>query len=345
MLSLIAEIKIAGAAFNQVGSVKITTSVDEYMDRATLVIPNAYRKNVKKGDEVSIRLGYDRYGLNQEFFGEVTEIAQQSPFEIRCADPFYNLSTTNLNKQYHGKSLDAILRDILRGTGVTLLVSALAKKTILKSFTTVNVGPKGPYGLTIRATIKKLANEHGFYAFFSERRLRFLHHSEAVLPWESYPLYEEGKNIIENNLLYGEPKAIKRVKVVSDAGVGSYVHAYYPFSAEKKPGVEKFYYVDGLSDGPACASRAKELYDQLTASGFYGELKTFGYPYVRAGQFCGIKMKSKSLPVIQSIRKTDVTFDRSGFRRVIIPLNTPQKVIDENQLTNKVVANNYLGSR
>lgn len=345
MLSLIAEVKLAGAVYNRVASVKITTSLDEFMDTATLIVPQADRKKYKKGDEVEISLGYDRYGLNGEFFGTITEISQQPPFEIRCADKFYELRQKNAKQSYSHKTIKYIIDDVLKGSGVTAIFSDKAKSQKIATFLVYGEGAnKNTYYLTSRAIVQKLANDHGYCAYFFGKKLHFLHRTEMVMPGAEYPLYEEGVNIIQNTLLYGEPDAIKQIKVVSEHRVGSYVYGVYPFSyqVKNKPGEQRSYYVDGLGDGPACTGRAKELYEQLTSSGYYGDFKTFGWPYVRAGQFCGIKLKQNPQPVIQAIRKTEVTFDRGGFRRLIIPMTVPKEVVDKNQLMRKVAALNYL---
>lgn len=345
MLSLIAKVKLAGAVYERVASVKIVTSLDEFMDTATLIVPQADRKKYKKGDEVEIQLGYDRYGLNGEFFGTITEISQQPPFEIKCADQFYQLRQGNVHNTYSNQTIDFILRDSLKGSGVTAIISEKAKAQKLASFITWGKNNNNEtFNLTRRAVVQKLANDYGYCAYFYGKRLHFLHRTEMVMPGATYPLYEEGKSIISNTLLYGEPDAIKQIKVVSEHRVGSYVYGVYPYSYQirNRTGEQRAYYVDGLGDGPACTSRAEELYKQLTATGFYGELRTFGHPYVRAGMFCGIKLNSVPQPTIQAIRKTEVTFDRGGFRRLIIPMSVPRDVIDKNELMRRVAAVNYL---
>ncbi len=344
MYSLIAKITIAGNPYREVGSVKIKTSIDDHMDTATLIMPQIYRKDIKKNDEVIIELGYEEYGLNAEFYGKVTEVSPQSPNEIHCADLFYDLRQKYVTGQirYSQKTIYEILRHILRGTvAEDAIISRVAKLRRI-DFTACHFTSLGkPFNMTIRAAVQKLANDHGFLAYFSRKKLYFIHHSEAVIAGDAYPEYAEGVNIIESNLQFGAGNVVKKVTVCSEHKVGSYVQASHyllkGLAYKNAPGEERVYYVDGLGDGNACYSRAKELFIQLNSGGYNGNFKTFGHPYVRAGQYCSIKMKDEK-PTVQTIRQTEVTFDTSGFRRDIIPVPVPQAIVDINQIINQVTA-------
>lgn len=345
MLNLTANIKIGGRVFTSVASVKITTSIEDYLDTATLILPKFERGAIKEEDEVEIVLGYEGVCSNYEFFGKVSEISPAPPYEVRCLDPFRDLRRTSLRRGFANTTFSNILKDILSGTDYSLgEVSAVAGSRRINFSNIIRDSYTKPYNMTKRNAIKKLASEHGFFAYFKNRRLYFLHRSsEAVLSGDAFPLFEERVNIIENSLLYHEGDTIKKVTVYSDSPGGIRLEGSYINPKIKNSTIEKKLDVSGFNSDGDCIRRAKEISDQLNAPGYTGDLKTFGHPFVRAGQFCGIKMAEEVAPVIQIVKKTDVTFDQGGYRRVVTPMTTPKDVFDLNKAAKQLKQFNYWG--
>lgn len=345
MLNLTAKITIGGRIFTSVASAKITTSLDDYLDTATLILPKFERGAIKEDDEVEITLGYEDVCNNYEFFGRVAEISPAPPYEIRCLDPFRDLRRTSLRRGFIRTPIVNILKEILSGTGYSLgEVSPVAGSQKINFSNIVRDSYSKPYNITKRKAIQNLATDYGFFAYFKNRRLYFLHRSsEAVLAGDAFPLFEERVNIIENSLLYHEGNTIKKVTVYSDSPGGIRLESSYIDPKIKTSTIEKKIDVSGFSNEADCFRRAKELSLQLNAPGYTGDLKTFGHPFVRAGQFCGIKMAEQKFPVIQIVRKTEVTFDQGGYRRIVTPMTTPNDVFDINKIAKQLKEFNYWG--
>lgn len=344
MLNLTANIKIGGRVFTSVASVKITTSIEDFMDTATLVLPQVERGEVKEGDEVSVELGYEGVCRNYEFFGKVNDISPASPYEIRCLDPFNDLRRQKMLRIFYKEPIRKILTQLLKDSGYSLgEVSAIAgaRRVNLNSTTWTM---KGTHPMSKRKAIRNLALDNGFFCYFKDRRLFFLDRNvDAILPGDAYPLYQQGINIIENSLLYNEGNTIKKVTVYSDSPGGIPLSSTYISPKVKDSSIEKSFDVSGLNSDGDCYVRAKEISDRLNSPGYTGDLKTFGHPFVRSGQFCGIQMKGQEYPVIQAVKKTEVTFDNGGYRRTVTPSSTPADVFNINKIFRQLKTFDYFG--
>ncbi len=327
MLNLTANIKIGGRVFTSVASVKITTSIEDFMDTATLVLPQVERGQVKEGDEVSIELGYEDVCVNYEFFGKVNEISPASPYEIRCLDPFNDLRRQYLTHNFNRQKIIKILNHLLRNTGYSADIGLISEGRTAKLYAAVKDSWGKTLPMSIRKAIKNLAQENGFYCFFVNRRLRFLDRNIDIIMPGAIPLFREGNAILEHSLLFSEGNEILDVTVYSDSPGGIPLNGTYRHPKVKNSKIKKTFDVSGFGSDGDCKKRAKEISEQLNAPGYRGDFKTFGHPFVRAGQFCGIKMKGQEKPTIQAVRKTEVTFDTAGYRRVITPFATEKDVI------------------
>lgn len=326
MLNLTAKVTIGGRLFTSVASIKITTSIEDFMDSATLVLPQIERGQVKEGDEVSVELGYENLCMNFEFFGKVNEISPASPYEIRCLDPFNDLRKKYLLRSFFRQKVSKIVPELLRGTGYSADVSLIGGNRILNLYAVTNDGYKN-LPMTVRKAFQRLAIDHGFICFFEGRRLKVLDRKIEAVSSE-IPLYQEGESIIENSLLYNQGNTIKKVTVFSESKGGIPLRGAWVSQKVKDSVLEKTFDISGFSSDGDCIRRAKEISDQLNAPGYTGDFKTFGYPYVRAGQFCAVQMKKEQVPTIQAVMKTEVTFDSGGYRRIITPSSISNDVME-----------------
>ncbi|MBN8220683.1 MAG: hypothetical protein J0L53_07145 [Spirochaetes bacterium] len=333
MLNLTAKIKIGGGLFNRVGSVKITTSVDDFMDTATLVLPRGYAELVKEGAEVEIILGYVDKAENYEFFGHVAEVCPSPPYEIRCYCPFNYLRKFKVERWFRPQPAYKIVEHLLKGTGYSPhrgILEEIAKKKD-KLYAIAWDGYKN-VSVTVRKAIAKLAMENGYFAYFVGRKLHFRDRLTAA-GLSRMPLFTEGLDIIDHSLLYHQGNTVRKVTVISDtAKQGRPTKGVFIDRKVKDSTLEKEFVVSGLDDDNSCASRAKEISEQLNAPGYTGDFKTFGAPFVRAGQLCAIKMRGEKSATIQAVRKTEVTFDGGGYRRIITPLATTKDVYSASAL-------------
>ena len=100
MFKLTAKIEIKGTGkkweFDKVAEVEITRDTDTLTDTCVLKLPkkvrwqNEERIPIKRGDEVTVWLGYDDE-LELAFRGFVTTIGLKTPIEIHCEDYMFQL--------------------------------------------------------------------------------------------------------------------------------------------------------------------------------------------------------------------------------------------------------------
>lgn len=124
-------VTIGNVQFDRVHSIVIHESVKKLANTATLEIPRAFsaavvankttsleKKNItdfiKKGDNVSIQLGYDG-DLQEEFKGYVTRIGADAPLKIECEDEMYQLRQTTFTEVIENTSLLKLLKVIAPG--------------------------------------------------------------------------------------------------------------------------------------------------------------------------------------------------------------------------------------
>lgn len=335
MLNLTAKVTINGRIFTAVSSIKVTTSVEDFMDTATLVMPQYERGTFKEGDEVNILLGYEDLDLQSEFFGNINEISPASPYEIRCLDPFNELRKKYLLRSFYHQKVSKIAQELLRGTGYSLDSSLdpsvlIGLNRIITLYAVTNDGYKN-LPMTVRKAFQRLAIDNGYICYFEGRRLKLLDR-KIESATSQIPLFVQGESIIENSLLYNQGNTVKKVTVFSESKGGIPLRGSWVNNKVKDSSIEKNFDVSGFSSDGDCIRRAKEISDQLNAPGYTGDFKTFGYPFVRAGQFCAIKMKNQEAPTIQAVKKTEMTFDSGGFRRIITPSSIANDVMPSNPL-------------
>ena len=128
MLRLVSKIEIGNYAFDYVQSVNISSSFDQFTDTAKIVIPSTFRdvnKNIvnnngvfKKGDKVTIKLGYYPY-LTTVFFGYVNKIVPNSPMIIECEDASWKLKQINIpNFSQKNCTLRQLITHLVGNSGI-----------------------------------------------------------------------------------------------------------------------------------------------------------------------------------------------------------------------------------
>ena len=121
MFKLTAKIEIKGTGkkweFDKVAEVEITRDTDTLTDTCVLKLPkkvrwqNEERIPIKRGDEVTVWLGYDDE-LELAFRGFVTTIGLKTPIEIHCEDYMFQLKQKEAKKlSYKSATVEQILRD------------------------------------------------------------------------------------------------------------------------------------------------------------------------------------------------------------------------------------------
>lgn len=124
-----------------------------------------------RGDRLTLEVGY-RYFDNQNnekirmatvFTGFITRVYSRMPVVLECMDNMYLLQQTPaVNKTYPATtSLEAILKDMLQGTGFTVNVT-----------TDTNMGEFMVENETVSEVLARLRKDYHFYPYFRGNELR-----------------------------------------------------------------------------------------------------------------------------------------------------------------------------
>jgi|GEM_PF-2121447 hypothetical protein len=299
MLSLTNKLLIDGAEM-KLASANIITFLDPGYSEATIVVPGISPDKFNEGQEVELYLGYERYGLKNEFSGKIESVSPKKPAELRCCDYFYELRRKRINRTFKNTTIEKILQQVAPGFELVIDDEAKSKKVS----TTV-------YARTSRWVIMKLAAEYGFLAFFREKKLYFVK-QEYLESLTDEAIYEEGVNIFEDSLFYHTAQKVGKVTVYSETKNGYLIRASYGSGQD-----EKIYTIAGLNNGEGCWERAKEIYNELNYEGFKGEFKTFGYPFVMPGMYATLYSKISGKEGVYRCDKVVTDFGSSGFKRTV----------------------------
>lgn len=332
--NLIRECKIAGVDYSK-HFVDAHIVSDRSATGDTAQINLAKTKNIssdmfKTGDEISLRVGYSRYGLADEFAGVIVEAGPQTnTIELQCEDFFYEVRQRTLSRQFKNMSLDRIVAE------------ASGKEVIKQADHTYPVVTVGAWAkITARAFIAQLTQKHGYIAAFEGKKIRLT--KKNYCPYETYPGYFAGINIIENNLMYHQSENIQCVHVVSENEHGYLVKSFFGKNG-KNP--SRTFHLDGVSASDA-RNRAKELFEELNFDGLKGHFTTIGFPYLKHSMVISIfpdgfggKKYDQIVDKVETIISSSDGFSRTIFPAKIIPepaARPAAKKIDKNPKTAKV---------
>lgn len=121
MLNMIHYILVGSYRLGLIDKVTINESVTLLADTATITLPGMeggkaldVEKKLKRGDAVSISVGYLEAGVPQEFKGYVQNISiNGGNITLECEDELFNFRKALPNKEYKNIKLDKLLKEIL----------------------------------------------------------------------------------------------------------------------------------------------------------------------------------------------------------------------------------------
>lgn len=272
MFTLCSEITIGGKILVGVNDVRIKRSVHSLASTAIIKIPVTAvlsiagqppaevetAKEIKTGDEVLIRLGYnDTY--NTEFKGYVKKLNLKTPLEIECEDAFYQTRSKSLTLS--GKTT---LADILKKTGLPV---AHSTDLTIESFQ----APNRPVSW-ILAELKK---KFGLAIFFDlDGRLYACEPDKVTADTVKYILRE---NVIkDDDLKYQKAEDVNlRIKAVCVYRDGTKVEA----TTGADGGTEKTLYFYNVKDQNELSALAKAELKRHSYDGYSGKIQTFLFPF------------------------------------------------------------------
>lgn len=266
MFVMIQQLKIGDFTFDYLESVSLTTSRNDPMDVLTVKLPK-YKSikvdDIKVNDKVTWKAGYTKYGMIDEFTGQVAEVNQKLPLEIRCFDFMYLCQLKTVNRNFQNEPIDGFLQNVLPPGMKVKLQGAISGTQISMACN----------GKSARNCLWQL-RRYGIDAFFRGEDLYVQSPAKIEVPSdEDIKKFKIGFNIIENNV---NNKDGKLVKVVA--------RSYDPKSGETKEesygeGEEKVFNVDGVPSGDL-KNRAAQIYYEKFGKSLIGDFTTFGFPSV-----------------------------------------------------------------
>lgn len=306
------EIEIGKYTFNGALDVKIERSPYLISDTAIITLPleaifsNKYRgtihKEIKMGDKVVIRLGYDD-SLREEFTGYIKDVSATDKTVVICEDQLFLIRKPLENKLFKNAKLVNIAAYIAGAGGLKL--SKLIPDIEIESFLIKDI--------TAAQALLKLKDGYGLQAYIDYEGALFI-----GLPY----LYNTGnivldlrKNVIKSDLIFKESDEIKyKIKAVSILKNNKRIEV----EAGDEDGDLRTLYFYGIGSEPELKKIAANELAKYKYSGYRGNLTTFGDPFSRFGMSAIVRDDNypdrDGAYYIESVK---INYGAGGFRRII----------------------------
>ncbi len=303
------DIAIGNYKVKTLKGVKITTSVLNLSDTASIEMPGQYLRTWKKiedkihvGDAVCIKLGYDN-DLETEFNGYLKRISRDNnSLLLECEDALYLLNKSVADKEYKQVNAKTLLTDIISQVDSGISISCDYDFTYDKFVA---------FKSTALDVLKKVQEDTKANIWFEDKVLHI------------HPVYQQQNGDVpviydtEVNVQSNELKWIDK----SDRKVQVEVRFTLPNGDKKQesygnPGGEKLVkYVNG-SDANSMKSAAENEYNLWNYSGFEGSLTGWLIPRAKAGG--SVRLRDKERPEGKYyVTGVEIEFGQNGAKRKV----------------------------
>jgi len=303
------DITIGGYKVKTLTEVKITTSVLNLSDTATITMPgqylNTWRKiedKVHTGDAVTIKLGYDN-NLETEFTGYLKRISRDNnSLVIECEDALYLTDVTVADMEYKSVTLKALLTEILAQVNPEMTVECdydftYEKMVVFKS--------------TALDVLKKVHEDTKANIWFEGKTLH-VHPVYQTLDGDKPVIYDTEVNVQGNDLKWKDAtdkKVMVEVKYVAPNGKLS-KQEYGATGGQK---VTR--YVEASSEDDL-KKAAENEYNLWNYSGYEGILTGWLVPIVKAGG--SVRLRDKERPEgVYYVTGVEIEYGRNGAKRKV----------------------------
>jgi len=309
MIRLTSNITIGKYTFKGVVNVEVESGWDQLTSICKIEIPRriSWQGNplifgqdpiLKKGDTVSVKLGYD--DDNKEVFtGYLVRIGTGNPCIIECEDAMWKLKQNTFTKAYKKVTLKELLNDMLRGE-------------IQFEAPDVDLGPFRISKASVAQVLDELKNSYFLKSFIREGKLYV-----GLAYW---PKLQTEHNIhftthvVSNDLEYVRKEDVKiklRVIVISSDNTKQ------EYEYGDKDGEERTLTYYDITKAQADKTAGIEI-ERLRYDGYTGSITIFGAPQVRHGD--ALNLKDPFYPERDGrylAKEVKTSFGMSGFRQVI----------------------------
>jgi len=280
MYTLDFEVKIGEFYLGMVDSITIHKSVELLADTCEIVLPAArlnkaleVEEQIKRGDEVSVSIGYKEVGIKEEFKGYLQRISTDGgSIKLFCEDDLFQFRKDLPNEELKKISLSDLLSKVIKGIGKNYKVDCsytwVYDKFVIRDATGYDV-------------LKKVQEECGADIYLKDGVLH-IHPPGEVIGKERF--YDFAVNIEEAELSFKRAED-KKVKVV--------VKAIMPDGKVKEievgsTGGEKVEVKCHASDTASMKARGEAEVKRRTFDGYDGSITTWLIPECNPGDTASI---------------------------------------------------------
>ena len=302
------DIAIGGYKVKTLTEVKITTSVLNLSDTATITMPGQYLNTWRKiedkvhvGDAVTIRLGYDN-NLETEFTGYLKRISRDNnSLVLECEDALWLTNKMVADMEYKSISLKELLTGILAQVDPEMTVECdydftYEKMVVFKS--------------TALDVLKKVHEDTKANIWFEGKTLH-VHPVYQQAKGDKPVIYDTEVNVQSNELKWKDAtdkRVMVEVKYIDSDGTLS-TKQYGVNGGEK---VTR--YVNATDSDLVKA--AENEYNLWNYSGYEGSLTGWLVPVVKAGG--SVRLRDKERPEgVYYVTGVEIEFGRNGAKRKV----------------------------
>ena len=280
MYTLDFEVKIGEFYLGMVDSITIHKSVELLADTCEIVLPAArlnkaleIEEQIKRGDEVSVSIGYKEVGIKEEFKGYLQRISTDGgSIKLFCEDDLFQFRKDLPNEELKKISLSDLLSKVVKGIGKNYKIDCsytwVYDKFVIRDATGYDV-------------LKKVQEECGADIYLKDGVLH-IHPPGEVVGKERF--YDFAVNIEEAELSFKRAED-KKVKVV--------VKAIMPDGKVKEievgsTGGEHVEVKCHASDTASMKARGEAEVKRRTFDGYDGSITTWLIPECNPGDTASI---------------------------------------------------------
>lgn len=303
------DIAIGGYKVKTLTEVKITTSVLNLSDTATITMPGQYLNTWRKiedkvhvGDAVTIKLGYDN-NLETEFTGYLKRISRDNnSLVLECEDALWLTNKMVADMEYKSISLKELLTGILAQVDPKMTVECdydftYEKMVVFKS--------------TALDVLKKVHEETKANIWFEGKTLH-VHPVYQQAKGDKPVIYDTEVNVQSNELKWKDQTDRKiLIEVAYTNAKGEISKQQFGVGGGEK--VTRFVKANNEGD---LKKAAENEYNLWNYSGYEGSLTGWLVPVVRAGG--SVRLRDKERPEgVYYVTGVEIEFGRNGAKRKV----------------------------
>lgn len=288
-------------------AVEIVRDTDKLTTEAKITLPKKLKWDgsekipVKRGDKVTISLGYDD-NLQTAFSGFVRDVGFKTPVVITCEDDMFNLKQMPAKKMaYRSVTLEKLLKD----QGISYRLNVMGEQSL------------GAYRVTadtVAALLGKLSQQ-GIRSFFRYEEGEPVLYCGVLFERDNKPsqVFKTGFNIIsDQNLKQQKAENMRlRVKAVSLMPDNKKIKV----EAGDADGEQRTLHTYNKTESELKAWAQQEI-KRLKRDGLSGSFTTFGHTLVDCLDAVGIIIDGTKMGVYQ-VKKNVIKYGDTGYRQEI----------------------------